>query len=88
VHEAIAPRTLRGAITSGGEALCDLRALRDQAPLFGKVASDSTAYRTIEKIAADPDLLEALTGARAKARERAWSLGLAPERLTIDSTRR
>ncbi len=71
-------------LADGGEALCDLRALRDQAPLFGKVASDSTAFRTIEKIAADPDLLQALTGARAKARDRAWSLGLAPERLTID----
>jgi len=71
-------------LADGGEALCDLRAVRDQSPLFGKVASDSTAYRTIEKIAAEPDLLEALHGAHAKARARAWSLGLAPERLTID----
>jgi Transposase DDE domain group 1 len=71
-------------LADGGEALCDLRAVRDQAPLFGAVASDSTAYRAIEKIAAEPDLLESLRGAHAKARARAWSLGLAPKRLTID----
>jgi hypothetical protein len=77
-------RDLAVMLADGGEALCDLRAVRDQAPLFGEVASDSTAYRAIEKIAADPSLLEALRGAHAKARARAWSLGLAPERLTID----
>lgn len=77
-------RDLAVMLADGGEALCDLRAVRDQAPLFGEVASDSTAYRAIEKIAADPSLLEALRGAHAKARARAWSLGLAPQRLTID----
>ena len=77
-------RDLAVMLADGGEALCDLRAVRDQAPLFGEVASDSTAYRAIEKIAAEPDLLESLRGAHAKARARAWSLGLAPERLTID----
>ena len=71
-------------LADGGEALCDLRAVRDQSPLFGEVASDSTAYRAIERIAAEPDLLESLRSAHAKARARAWSLGLAPERLTID----
>jgi Transposase DDE domain group 1 len=77
-------RDLAVMLADGGEALCDLRAVRDQSPLFGEVASDSTAYRAIEKIAAEPDLLESLRGAHAKARARAWSLGLAPERLTID----
>lgn len=77
-------RDLALMLADGGEALCDLRAVRDQSPLFGAVASDSTAYRAIEKIAAEPDLLESLRGAHAKARARAWSLGLAPKRLTID----
>jgi hypothetical protein len=77
-------RDLAVMLADGGEALCDLRAVRDQSPLFGEVASDSTAYRAIEKIAAEPDLLESLRSAHAKARARAWSLGLAPGRLTID----
>lgn len=77
-------RDLAVMLADGGEALCDLRAVRDQSPLFGEVASDSTAYRAIEKIAVKPDLLESLRGAHAKARARAWSLGLAPGRLTID----
>ena len=42
----------------GGEALCDLATVRDQEALFGPVASDSTAYRLIEAIAAEPDGLE------------------------------
>src|SRR3954447_26284750 len=35
----------------GGDALCDLGAVREQPALFGPVASDSTAYRLIERIA-------------------------------------
>lgn len=77
-------RDLAVMLADGGEALSDLGAVREQAPLFGKVASDSTAYRAIERVAADPELAQALAGARAKARARAWELGLAPERLTID----
>lgn len=77
-------RDLAVMLADGGQALCDLSAVRDQAPLFGAVASDSTAYRTIERIAADPSLLEGLRSARAKARERAWEFGVAPRRLTID----
>lgn len=41
-------RDLAVMLADGGEALCDLRAVRDQSPLFGEVASDSTAYRAIE----------------------------------------
>lgn len=47
-------RDLAVMIADGGECLADLRGLRDQRPLFGEVASDSTAYRVIEQIAADP----------------------------------
>jgi hypothetical protein len=52
--------------------------------LFGEVASDSTAYRLIEKIASEPGMLEALRRAHATARERFWEQHGAPESLTID----
>ncbi|KAB2855370.1 MAG: IS1380 family transposase, partial [Bauldia sp.] len=71
-------------LADGGEALSDLGAIREQAPLFGSVASDSTAYRAIERIAADEPLLEGLRQARKEAREHAWELGVAPEQVTID----
>lgn len=77
-------RDLAVMIADGGDCLADLRGLRDQRPLFGEVASDSTAYRVIERIAADPGLLGGLRAARAAARARAWELGVKPERVTID----
>ncbi|MGH2848482.1 MAG: IS1380 family transposase [Thermoleophilaceae bacterium] len=79
-------RDLCVMLADGGEALSDLGAVRDQAPLFGAVASDSTAYRTIDRIAREPELQEALREAHARAREHAWELGVAPEpeRVTID----
>ncbi|MCA1680689.1 MAG: IS1380 family transposase [Actinobacteria bacterium] len=77
-------RDLCVMLADGGEALTDLGAIREQAPLFGEVASDSTAYRLIERIASEAELLEGLRAARAKAREHAWELGVAPQRVTID----
>lgn len=77
-------RDLAVMLADGGEALCDLGAIREQAPLFGEVASDSTAYRVIERIAREPELLERLRAARKKAREHPWELGVAAERVTID----
>jgi hypothetical protein len=77
-------RDLAVMIADGGDCLADLRGLRDQRPLFGEVASDSTAYRMIERIAADPALLSGLRVARGVARSRAWELGVGPERVTID----
>ncbi len=77
-------RDLAVMLADGGDALCDLRAVRDQQPLFGPVGSDSTAFRVIERIAGDPELLEAIRAARANARRHAWELGVAPERVTID----
>jgi hypothetical protein len=58
--------------------------VRDQEPLFGKVASNATAFRVIDAIAADPRLLGALRAARARARENAWNAGAAPEQIIID----
>ena len=77
-------RDLAVMLADGGDCLSDLRAVRDQQPLFGEVASDATAFRLIDRIAADPALLDALRWARARARENAWNAGAAPERIIID----
>jgi hypothetical protein len=77
-------RDLAVMLADGGERLCALRAVRDQEALFGSVASDATAYRLIERIAADPDALDAIGGARAEARARAWRRGARPRLLEID----
>jgi hypothetical protein len=77
-------RDLAVMLADGGECVSDLGAVRDQEALFGPVASDSTAFRVIDRIASEPGLLEALRSAHARARERFWELHGAPERLTID----
>src|SRR3954454_9168144 len=77
-------RDLAVMLAGGGECVSDLGAVRDQQALFGPVASDSTAFRVIDRVAADPALLDALRAAHARARERFWELHGAPERLTID----
>jgi hypothetical protein len=77
-------RDLAVMLADGGECVSDLGAVRDQERLFGTVASDSTAYRLIEKIAAEEGTLEALQSAHAKAREHFWKRRGAPKRLTID----
>jgi hypothetical protein len=71
-------------LADGGECVSDLGAVREQDALFGEVASDSTAFRTVEKIASTPGMLDAVRAAHARARERFWELDGAPERLTID----
>ncbi|MBA3809325.1 MAG: transposase, partial [Solirubrobacterales bacterium] len=48
------------------------------------VASASTAFRLIDRIAGDPAGLERLRGAHAQARARVWELAGAPGHLTID----
>src|SRR3954447_20659273 len=77
-------RDLAVMLADGGDCLSDLRAVRDQQPLFGPVASDTTAFRLIDRIAGDPGALEALREARARARARVWELGARPERIVID----
>ncbi len=77
-------RDLAVMLADGGECLSDLGAVRDQEALFGPVASDSTAFRMVDRIASEPELLEALRAAHARARERFWKQHGAPERLTID----
>jgi hypothetical protein len=77
-------RDLAVMLADGGDCLADLRAVRDQQALFGPVASDATAFRVIDAITSDPELLGALRVARARARENAWNVGVAPERIVID----
>lgn len=72
-------RDLAVMLASGGEHLCDLAAVREEEPLFGAVASDATAWRTIAAIAGDPGLRAVLPGARRTARESAWAAGAGPE---------
>jgi hypothetical protein len=77
-------RDLAVMLADGGECVSDLGAVREQDALFGQVASDATAFRMIQKIATDPELVKALRTAHARARARFWELTGAPESLTID----
>ena len=77
-------RDLAVMLVDGGECVSDLGAVREQEALFGAVASDSTAFRMIDRIASTPGLLDALRQAHARARARFWELDGAPERLTLD----
>ena len=64
-------------LADGGDCLADLAALRDQAALFGPVASHPTAYRVLDRVGASQ--LDALGAARAKARARVWAAGGGPD---------
>lgn len=77
-------RDLAVMLADGGECVSDLGAVRDQEELFGQVASDSTAFRVIDRVASEPGLLDALRTAHGQARERFWELSGAPQRFTID----
>jgi hypothetical protein len=57
-------------LADGGEAITDLALLRDQAEVFGPVASTPTAWRLLADT--DPQALAALRTAHAAAREIAW----------------
>jgi hypothetical protein len=58
-------------LADGGQAIADLAVLRDQAALFGPVASDPTAWRVLSRM--DGQALAQLRMARAAAREVAWA---------------
>nr|WP_256096941.1 IS1380 family transposase [Streptomyces agglomeratus] len=57
-------------LADGGEAIADLAVLRDQAGVFGTVASTPTAWRLLADT--DERALSSLRSARAQAREVAW----------------
>ena len=69
-------------IADGGEAISDLAALRDQPELFGEVASNPTAWRTLHAV--DDAVLERIKAARARARAVAWAAGADPGFYVID----
>src|SRR3954467_3284479 len=71
-------RDLAVMLADGGECVADLGAVRDQQALFGPVASNSTAFRVLDRIASEPALLAALRTAHALARERLWERHRAP----------
>ena len=75
-------RDLVVTLVQGGEHLSDLATLRDQPDLFGEVASDSTAFRAIERIGAEE--LEGIKAARKLARGRAFALGAGPDQTVLD----
>lgn len=57
-------------LADGGEAISDLALLRDQAEMFGPVASTATAWRLLAGIG--PATIARLRSARAAARDVAW----------------
>jgi hypothetical protein len=77
-------RDLAVMLADGGDCLADLGAVRDQATLFGGVASDATAFRVVDQVASTPGAIDWLRAAHATARARVWELAGAPERVTID----
>jgi hypothetical protein len=70
-------------LADGGEAIADLAVLRQQPGLFGRVASDPTAWRVLDAI--DTAALARLRAARAAARELAW-LQLLETRRSLPAT--
>ncbi len=77
-------RDLAVMLADGGECVSDLGGQRDQEALFGPVASDSTAFRVVDRVASEPGLLDAVRAAHARARARFWKLHGAPTQLSID----
>ena len=62
-------RDLAVMLADGGECVSDLGATRDQDALFGEVASDSTAFRMVDRIASTPGCWP-LSGTRMPGRGR------------------
>ncbi len=64
-------------LADGGDCLADLAGLRDQAALFGPVASHPRSYRVLDRVGTAQ--LELLRAARADARARVWVAGGGPD---------
>jgi hypothetical protein len=70
------------SLADGGDCLLDIAVLRNQAELFGNVASDPTVFRVLDSIHSDG--LRNIATARAAARARAWAAGARPGGIVID----
>lgn len=75
-------RDLAVMLADDGDCLTDLGASRDQAVLFGQVASDATAYRCVERL--DARMLAHLREACAAARARVWKVAGVTRRVILD----
>jgi hypothetical protein len=75
-------RDLAVSIADGGDCVSDLGVLAGQEPLFGAVASQSTAHRVLKSV--EEPLLEEVRTARRKARQRAWDAGARPKEIVLD----
>jgi len=63
------------SLARGGDCLADVAVLRAEPGVFGRVASDPTVSRTIDRLAADPDrVLTAIKAAPSQVRQRVWAL--------------
>lgn len=83
VHDpGVVLRDLAVMLADGGDCLADLGGLRDQAGVFGHVASDATGWRVIDSL--DGRHLEAVRVARRAARSRAWDAGARPDEVVLD----
>ena len=65
------------AIADGADAISGIAVLADREELFGPVASLPTVWRVLDRV--DEVRLQAVRVARAKARDRAWAAGAAPD---------
>ena len=74
-------RDLAVMLADGGECVSDLGTVREQEALFGPVASDSTAFRVIDRIASEPGL--AWTRCARRTRGRASASGSATARPSL-----
>lgn len=61
------------SIADGARSISDVRVLRDRRPLFGPVASTSTAWRVLDRVG--DAQLGLLRAGRVKARAAAWAAG-------------
>lgn len=63
------------AVALGGDCLADVTVLRAESAAFGPAASDPTASRLIDNLAASGGMaLQAIRSARSEVRDRVWSL--------------
>src|SRR5215216_1000203 len=80
-------RDLAVMLADGGESVSDLGAVRDQEALFGPVASDSTAFRVIDRVAADAALITAHSEKERAAGNYKGGYGFHPLQAYADETR-
>jgi hypothetical protein len=82
-------RDLAMVLADGGTTISDIEALRRRdTTLFGRVASEPTAWRTIEAVADDELAVTRMFNAVAATRRRLWRLGAARRTGTMRPPRR